>query len=421
MSNSTPRPAITALLLAIIATLAVSGIAVADPMDTLDQFCGGALSSPGCLQTVAAYPVETGALVAIIEVEKSKMASANDCQNKLSAGTAMFSEIAPYVSDVGADVSQIVKASCIIAFSTKTCSGEAQKIASAATDAVAWALHQLDSLLGLDDTPSGPTLEQNLAEYWATVYEPMERPMIGVPDAVYIDTASQLDKKCMEEWWVTNEDEFAVCRLGFTKRFHTEVDVLRAQYQAYLKGQQEVAQAKLQAEKDKLQAEKDKLQAAQDATIVNARMIALSWARIKHDTYVKQCHDQACIDDVTATAFFYYGALASGMQKMSTSNTQVLTSTNAAYEPIFKQQIAKDEARRVSRLSRSKEQISLLLAPRQARLQHVQSVRTATRAKLLALGVRNGDAVLRRAYRLRAHHVNVRGLAWKVNARPGIR
>ncbi len=286
---------------------------------------------------------------------------------------------------------------------------------------MAWALHQLDSLLGLDDTPSGPTLEQNLAEYWATVYEPMERPMIGVPDAVYIDTASQPDKKCMEEWWVTNEDEFAVCRLGFTKRFHTEVDVLRAQYQAYMKGQQEVAQAKLQAEKDKLQAEKDKLQAAQDATTVNARMIALSWARIKHDTYKKQCHDQACIDDVTATAFFYYGALASGMQKMSTSNTQVLTSTNAAYEPIFKQQIAKDEARRVSRLSRSKEQISLLLAPRQARLQHVQSVRTATRAKLLALGVRNGDAVLRRAYRLRAHHVNVRGLAWKVNARPGIR
>jgi hypothetical protein len=414
MSNSKPTappPAITAFLLAIVATFAVSGTVAADPMDTLDQFCGGALSSPGCLQTVAAFPVETGALVAIIEAEKPKFGSADDCQNKLSVGTAMFGEIAPYVSDVGADVTQIVKASCIIAFSTKTCSGEAQKIASAATDAVAWALQQLDKLLGLDDTPSGPTLEQNLAEYWATVYQPMERPMIGVPDEVYIETANKLDQKCLAEWWVTNEDEFAVCRLGFTKRFHTEVDALRAQYQAYLKGQQEVAQAKLQAEKDKQQA-------AQDATTDNARKIAMSWAKIKHDTYVKQCHDQPCIDDVTATAIFYYGALATGMQKMNSSNTQVLTSMNATFEPIFKQQVAKDEARRLSGLNRSKAQITLLLAPRLARLQHVQDVRGATRAKLTALGVRNGDAVLRRAYRLRAHHVAVRGLAWKVNARP---
>src|SRR5665213_3270696 len=372
-----PLPAIAAFLLAIIATFAVSGVAAAGASDTLDQFCGGALSSPGCVETVAAYPVETGALVAIIEAEKSKFGSADDCRNKLSVGTAMFSEIAPYVSDVGGDISQIVKASCIIAFSTKTCSGEAQKIAGAATDAVAWALKQLDSLLGLDDTPTGPTLEQNLAEYWATVYQPMERPMIGVPDSLYIETANQLDQKCLAEWWVTNEDEFAVCRLGFTKRFHTEVDALRAQYQAYLKGQQEVAQAKLQAEKDKQQA-------AQDATTDNARKIALSWAKIKHDT-------------------------------------QVLSSTNATFEPIFKQQLAKDEARRSISLSRSKAQITLLLAPRLARLQHVQDVRGATSAKLAALGVRNGDAVLRRAYRLRAHHVPVRGLAWKVNARPAAR
>jgi hypothetical protein len=417
MPNSKPVPsssAIAAFVLAIVAALAVSGTVAADPMDTLDQFCGGALSSPGCLQTVAAYPVETGALVAIITAEKSKMTSADDCQSKLSVGTAMFSEIAPYVSDLGAGVTQIVKASCIIAFSTKTCSGEAQKIANAATDAVAWALHQLDDLLGLDDTPTGPTLEQNLAEYWATVYQPMERPMIGVPDDVYIETASALDKKCIEEWWVTNEDEFAVCRLGFTKRFHTEVDALRAQYQAYLKGQQEVAKAKLQAEKDKQQA-------AQDAATDNARKIAMSWAKVKHDAYVKQCHDQSCIDDVTATAFFYYGTLATGMQKTTSSNTQVLSSANATYEPIFKQQLAKDEARRLTSVNHSKEQISLLLAPRQARLKNVQAVRTAARAKLLALGVRNGDAVLRRAYRLRAHHVHVRGLAWKVNAHPAPR
>lgn len=405
---------VAALLLSVIAAVAASGGAAAGPVDTLDQFCGGALSSPGCIETVAAYPVETGALVAIIEAEKSKFASAADCQNKLSVGTAMFGEIAPYVNDVGGDVSQIVKASCIIAFSTKTCSGEAQKIAGAATDAVAWALKQLDSLLGLDDTPTGPTLEQNLAEYWATVYQPMERPMIGVPDDVYISTANQLDQKCMAEWWVTNEDEFAVCRLGFTKRFHSDVDALRAQYQAYLKGQQEVAQAKLQAEKDKQQA-------AQDAATDNARKIAMSWAKIKQDTYVKLCHDQACIDDVTATAIFYYGALATGMQKINASNTQVLSSTNATFEPIFKQQLAKDEVRRSSSLNRSKAQITLLLAPRLARLQRVQDVRVATRAKLAALGVRNGDAVLRRAYRLRAHHVQVRGLAWKVNARPATR
>jgi hypothetical protein len=404
----------SALLVAIIATFAVSGVAHADPLDTLDQFCGGALSSPGCLQTVAAYPVETGALVAIIEAEKSKFANADDCQNKLSAGTALFTQIAPYVSGAGGDVLQIVKASCIIAFSTKTCSGEAQKIAGAATDAVAWALKQLDSLLGLDDTPTGPTLEQNLAEYWATVYQPMERPMIGVPDAVYIETRSQLDKKCMEEWWVTNEDEFAVCRLGFTKRFRTEVDALRAEYQAYLKGQQDVARAKLQAEQDKLQAQ-------QNAATDNARKIALSWAKIKHDTYVKQCHDQLCINAVTATAFFYYGALATGMQKIDSSNTQVLTSTNATFEPIFKDHIAKDEARHKSELARSKEQITTLIAPRLARLQHVQDVRATTRAKLQVLGVRNGDAVLRRAYRLRAHHVPVRGLAPRVNARPQAR
>jgi len=395
-------------LLAIVAVIAVSGTAHAGALDTLDQFCGGALSSPGCLQTVATYPVETGALVAIIEAEKSQMANADDCQNKLSAGTALFSQIAPYVSNVGGDVLQIVKASCIIAFSTKTCSGEAQKIAGAATDAVAWALHQLDSLLGLDDTPTGPTLEQNLAEYWATVYQPMELPMIGVPESVYIQTASQLDKKCEAEWWVTNEDEFAVCRLGFTKRFHTEVDALRAQYQGYLKGQQDVAKAKLQAEQDKLQA-------AQDAATDNARKIAMSWARIKHDSYVQQCHDQTCINDVTATAFFYYGALATGMQKVNSSNTQVLASTNATFEPIFKGHIAKDDARQKSGLSRSKERITALLAPRLARLQHVQDVRAATRAKLVLLGVRNGDAVLRRAYWLRAHHVRVRGLAPRVN------
>jgi hypothetical protein len=400
-----------AALLAFIATFAISGSAHADTLDTLDQFCGGALSSPGCMQTVATYPIETGALVAIIEAEKSQMANADDCQNKLSLGSAMFGQIAPYLSDVGGDVSQIVKASCIIAFSTKTCSGEAQKIAGAATDAVAWALHQLDNLLGIDDTPTGPTLEQNLAEYWATVYQPMERPMIGVPEGVYIETRSQLDQKCLAEWWVTNEDEWAVCRLGFTKRFHTEVDALRAQYQAYLKGQQDVAQAKLQAEKDKQQA-------AQDAATDNARKIAMSWAKIKLATYVKQCHDQTCINDTTATTFFYYGALATGMQKINSSNTQVLTSTNATFEPIFKQHIAKDKSRQMSAIGRSEERITALLAPRLEREHHVQNVRAVTRSKLALLGVRNADAVLRRAYWLRAHHVRVRGLTPRIKALP---
>lgn len=400
-----------AILLAVIAAFACPGTASANALSSLDQFCGGALSNSDCLKTMAAYPLETGAVVAIIEAEKSHFANAEDCQKKLTLGSASFAKITPYVSNVGGDVLQIVKAGCIIVFSTTTCSGEAKKFANDAADVVAWAFHKLSEVLGIDDSPGGgETQEQMEANYWASVYAPMEPPMIGVPEAVYLKTAGQLDEKCTSEWWHTNVNLEAVCTKGFTKRFKTDVNALRAEYQAYLKGQAEVAQAQMDAalaEAAKQAEAQAKLRAAQDAATDNARKIAMSWAKIKQGAYAKDCHDKKCIDEVTGTAIFYYGALATGMQKMDSSNTQVLANTNATFEPIFKQHIASDNARAISRLSLA----ASSLAPRLERLTRVQDIRAATRAKLFELGVRDGDAVLHRAYWLRTHRIPLPGRA----------
>lgn len=297
-------------------------------MGSLDQFCGGALSSVGCTETVAAYPVEVGAVVAVIETEKSHLSGADDCKNKLGVGTALANEIAPYLNQVGGDVSQIVQCSCTIAYSSQTCSGEATKIANAAADEVSKALNALDSLLGLDVPSDHTSQEQEIENYFATVYRPLEPSLVAVTDQEALNAEHQLYLKCYDEWWQTNLDPDTVCK-GFKKRFLGEVGALHSQYEAYLKGQQEVAAAKLQAQQDAIQA-------ARDAATDNARKIAKSWARIKHDTYVKQCHDDVCINGVTVVAFAYYGKLATGMQDLNSSDTHVLSATNAQFEPIFK-------------------------------------------------------------------------------------
>jgi hypothetical protein len=80
--------------------LGLPGALLGDPLGSLDQFCGGALSSVGCTETVAAYPVEVGAVVAVIETEKSHLSGADDCKNKLGVGTALAKEIAPYLDQV---------------------------------------------------------------------------------------------------------------------------------------------------------------------------------------------------------------------------------------------------------------------------------------------------------------------------------
>ncbi len=406
------------LLAGVLLGLAAAGSARAGPLDTLDKFCGGALSSPGCVQTVAEFPLETGAVVAIIEAAKSHISSEADCKTKLGKGADLYNDVAPYLGTVGVDASKVLDCSCTIAFSTQTCSGEATKIANDAADAIGKALSALDSLLGLDVQSDQTTYPQEEENYYRTVYHPLVPNLIGASPEEAEASAHTLYKQCVDDWFNTDVYEVPLC-LGFKKRFLGEISALHNQYEAFLAGQKKAAADKLQAQADKLRAQKDAQQKAQDTATDYARKIAMSWAKIKVATYVPHCHDESCINGVTVVAFVYYGKLATGMQDLNSSNTQVLSAANAQFEPIFKEEISKDKQRWLAWLSASGLQLSVQMTSRSAHGQKVEAVRSAVRAKLMMLGVRNPDLVLKRAAILRARHIPVRGLTTsRISVRP---
>ena len=403
-------PAPATLLLALLAIVLAPRPAAAGPLDSLDSYCGGAISSPGCVATVTTYPIEVGAMITLMEAKKDQIGGAEQCRNMFGAGAALYSQIQPYLTDAGADVGQMVKCSCNIVYSTTTCSGAVQQATKQVTDAVGYVLSKLDSILGLDVPVDGETHEQGLARYWATVYAPMEKPLIPVSDELVHDTENQLEHKCYEDWGVTPYDEKQICH-DYWVRFDQEVGQYRSVYLAVQASLAAAAKAKLELEKEKLQAEKD-------AATTNARLIGLSWARIKHDIYVKQCHDKTCVDGVTFLAFAYYGQIATGMQKLDSSNTQVLVAANNQFEPLFKEQIASDHARWIARLSTAGLEVGNLLKPRLQRAEQVHQLRMELKTRLMLLGVHDSDAVLKRAIRLRARHAYVPALASGIRVRP---
>jgi hypothetical protein len=396
-----------ALALASFCLLAIPLVASAGPLDTLDEFCGGALSSPGCVATISEFPLEVGAVVGVIQLHPSSFSSAQDCKSKLGQGSALYNDVAPYVGAPGVDVGHVLECSCNIAYSTQTCSGEATKIANDAADAIGKALDALDSLLGLDVQSDQQTYPQEEEEYYATVYKPLVPTLIGGSADDAEAAEHPLYKKCIDEWFDTDVYEVPLC-LGFKKRFLGEIGALHQQYEAYLQGQQKAAAAKLQAQQDAQQK-------AQDAATDNARKTAMNWARIKLGQYTPMCHDEACSDAVRFVAFAYYGKLATGMQ-FGPSNTQALSATNAQFEPIFQQEIAKDLQRRQSRLGAFQFQRSSLMSARLSRLSQVNALRANLRSRLMLLGVRDPDRAIKRGAFLRARHVQIRGLSPRISS-----
>jgi hypothetical protein len=355
-----------------------------DPLSTLDQFCGGAVSSPGCVQTIGEFPLETGAVVAIIEAEKSHFSSANDCKVKLGIGQALYNEVAPYLGGAGVDVGKVIN----IAYSTSTCSGEAEAIANKAADEISKLLTALDGIFGIDDSTNQKTQEQIYEDYYVSTYKVVELKLIDVSDDDYLHTRSHLFDQCYADWSDSPLGNLAVDLCNkFNARFVSEVDAARAKYKAYVAGQQKVAADKLQAAKDKLQAEKD-------AATTNARKTAMNWAQIKHNTYSPQCHDTACLEAILVLSFAYYGQMATGMQDLNAPNTQVLIKTNQQFDPLFKGEIAKDTQRLLNRAAIANQTLAMF----KSRPESVRAVQLQARQRLRALGVLNPDSVIRRAF-----------------------
>ena len=404
--RSTERLYLTVMIL-IGATLGLLTPPAASRAQSLDQFCGGALSSPSCVATLSEFPVEVGAVVGVIQLHPSSFSGAADCKSKLGQGSDLYNDVAPYVGAPGVDVGHVLECSCNIAYSTQTCSGEATKIANAAADAIGKALDALDSLLGLDVQSNAQTYPQEEQEYYATVYKPLVPTLVGGSADDAEAAEHPLYKKCIDEWTDTDVYEVPLC-LDFKKRFLGEIAALHQQYEGYLEGQRKAAAAQLQAQQD---AE----QKAKDANTDNARKIAMSWARIKLAQYTAQCHDAACIDAVRFVAFAYYGNIATGIQ-FQNSNSKVLSDANAQFEPIFKQQIAKDAQRRLTKLAVFQNQRGVLMNVRLARLTQVNALRANLRNRLVLLGVRDPDRAIKRGAFLRARHVQVRGLSPRISS-----
>jgi hypothetical protein len=371
-----------------------------DPFASLDNLCGAALTNKDCLNMFGEFPEAIGGAIGILETFKSSMSGSTDCKNKLLVGTPPLSDALKYLNVPGipgGTVPKIAQCSCDIVYSTASCSGEAQKALDTAENTIGNALSTLDSWFGLN-TPSAPPEEshdQQKERYYKKIYSPMLDPMTFAPSEVFQTTTRQLTQQCTDDWysvlWVSDTNS-EICG-PFYKRFVAE---LQPRWDAITAAQKAAAQAKA-----------DELQKAQDKITDNARKIAMSWAKIKHDVYSKQCHDVQCINDVTVLAFVYYGALASGMQSPNSSNTQVLSQTNAKFEPMFKQKVAEAENRVLVKQTDAKRKVATLLAPGAALLARTAKIKADLYAKLRLAGIKNPEQVL-----LRARYLRVRKIAF---------
>ena len=351
--------------------------------ETLDKACGKAVTVLGCSDLATAYPEALGAVVAAVGVAHSQFNSADDCNAKLSAGSGILEKAKQYIDGVpGLPFDKLRQCSCNIVYSSPSCTSAVSDLANK----VAGAISDFFSAVGLGSTTQPPDdHEKDKSDYYKANYAPYLDKMLYVDEASFYSTMRPVIQACNDDWynviWVSD----------------TDLEICGPMYHQFT-GQLAARQKFIAVEAAKaLQKQKDALQLKQDAATDNARKIAMSWAQIKLGTYGNQCADAACRNDVGVLAFFYYGMIATGMQDLNSSNTAVLTASNAKFDPLFKQKVAESSQRKLELVTSSLLQVKALIAPKLPAIQHFDSAYAAARAKLLTLGVKDPEKVIKNA------------------------
>ena len=358
--------------------------------ETLDKACGKAVSVLGCADLATAYPEALGAVVAAVGVAHSQFNSADDCNAKLSAGSGILEKAKSYIDGVpGLPFDKLRQCSCNIVYSSPSCTSAVSDLANK----VAGAISDFFSAVGLGSTTQPPDdHEKDKSDYYKANFAPYLDKMLYVDEGAIYSTMRSVIQACNDDWynviWVS-DTAFEIC------------SPMYRQFTGQLTARQKIiadeAAKQQQAAADALQKKKDALQQQKDSATDNARKIAMSWAQIKLGSYGKQCADAACRNDVGVLAFFYYGMIATGMQDLNSSNTAVLSASNTKFDPLFKQKVAESSQRKLVVVASGLSQAQALIAPKLAGILHFDTAYAAARAKLLALGMKDPDKVLKNA------------------------
>lgn len=358
--------------------------------DTLDKACGKAVSVLGCTDMATAYPEALGAVVAAVGAAHSQFSSADDCNAKLSAGSGILEKAKEYIDGVpGLPFDKLRQCSCNIVYSSPSCTSAVSDLANK----VAGAISDFFSAVGLGSTTQPPDdHEKDKSDYYKANFLPYLDKMLYVDEGSVYGNMRPVIQACNDDWynviWVS-DTAVEIC----SPMYHQFIGQLTARQKII----SDEAAKQQQAAADALQKQKDALQQQKDSATDNARKIAMNWAQIKLATYGKQCADATCRSDVGVLAFVYYGMIATGMQDLNASNTAVLSASNAKFDPLFKQKVAESSQRKLQLVASGLSQAKALIAPKLAALLHFDSAYATARAKLISLGVKDPDTVLKNA------------------------
>ena len=350
-----------------------------DLTNALDGVCGKALANLSCTDVGTAFPEALGGVVGVLQIAKSKMSGVDDCNAKLNAGSSILAQASQYLNVPGVPVNKIGQCACGIVYSNATCSGEVEKVLAEVNVVV----NEFFAAIGLGSESQPPeNKEKEKSDYYAANYAPLLDQYVYADETAAVNAMYPVTRACVEDWsrplWVSDPNT-EICG-PFYRHFFNQLDARK-----------KIIQDQLAAE---AQAKADAWQKLQDAATDNARKIAMSWAKIKYLTFTKQCSDKKCVDDVGFLAFAYYGQLATGMQRLDSSNTQTLVQANAQFDPLLKGKIAESANRKKQSLISAAFQLAPLMAIHTKKAQHYDAALNLMKLKLRKLGVKNPESVM---------------------------
>jgi hypothetical protein len=369
-------------LLSILWVVGLAQPARADIVSILDHACGSVVSNLGCADVATGYPEALGSVIAAVGAAHGQFSSAEDCNNKLSAGSSILANASKYLDVPGLPFNKLKECGCGIVFSSGSCTGTVQK----GLDDIGKAVSDFFSALGLGGSTQPPDdHEKDKSDYYKANYAPLLDKLINADYPAVADALRPVTQACVDDWWGVlwvSDAGHEICG----PFYHQFMDTLTARQKLIT----DQAAAEAQAKADALQAIKDKY-------TDQARKYAMNWAQIKLGTYMKQCTDTACRNDVGVLAFVYYGMIATGMQDPNASNTAALSAANAKFDPLFKQKIAESQQRKQTLNFAGLAQVKVLTSPLMIRAQKFDGAFAGAKARLIKLGVKNPDQLLKNA------------------------
>ena len=373
-----------ALILVLISNLS----ARADDIGSiLDQACGAVVSNIGCSDVATAYPEALGGVIAAVGAAHGQFSSADDCDAKLSAGSSILASVSKYLDVPGLPFNKLKQCGCGIVFASGSCTGTVQK----GLDDIGKAVSDFFSALGLGGSTQPPDdHEKDKSDYYKANYAPLLDQLINADYPTVAGALRPVTQACVDDWWNVlwvSDLDYEICG----PFYHQFMNTLTARQKLIA----DQAAAEAQAKAEALQAKADALQAEKDKYTDQARKYAMNWAQIKLGTYMKQCTDTACRNDVGVLAFVYYGMIATGMQDPNASNTAALSAANAKFDPLFKQKVAESQQRKLTLNFAGLAQVKVLTAPLVVRAQKFDGAFTVAKARLIQLGVKNPDQLLK--------------------------